>query len=181
MTNHIAILDFWFIQHGMEDWFYASDEFDARIKTNFSRLHAQAMAGELFSWRSSPKGRLAEILILDQFTRQLYRKTGRAFSADMQALTLAQEMVISGHDVHLENQKKNFAYMPFMHSESLAVHDFALPLFKGISEQSYEYATKHRDMIVEFGRYPYRNAALGRKNTPAEDAFLADAHSSFGQ
>ena len=175
------IIHFWFVEHGPKDWFAFNAEFDAVIISTFSQIHAKAMVGELFEWRSTPRGRLAEIIILDQFTRQMYRKTPMAFSADPIALVMAQEMVLGNHDQDLSNQEKNFAYMPFMHSESISIHDYALPLFKNISEQTFEFAQQHRQLIVEFGRYPYRNATLGRTNTSAEETYLAKKNSSFGQ
>ena len=175
------IINFWFVEHGPKDWFSFNAEFDAVITSKFSQIHAKAMAGELFEWRSTPMGRLAEIIILDQFTRQMFRKTPKAFSADAIALILAQEMVVGNHDEDLNNQEKNFAYMPFMHSESILMHDYALPLFKNISDQTFEFALEHRQLIVEFGRYPYRNATFGRANTTAEDAYLVKKNSSYGQ
>ena len=95
---------FWFVEHGPKYWFAFSPEFDARIASQFGSIHTQAMAGELFEWRSTPMGRLAEIIILDQFTRQIFRKTPQAFSADAMALVLAQEMVLGNHDKDLNNQ-----------------------------------------------------------------------------
>jgi uncharacterized protein (DUF924 family) len=175
------IIDFWFVKHGPQDWFAFNAEFDAVIVSQFGEIHAQAMAGELFEWRKQPMGRLAEIIILDQFTRQMYRKTPKAFSADAMALVLAQELVLGKHDKELTLQEKGFAYMPFMHSESIVMHDYALPLFKSISEETFQFAEQHRTLISEFGRYPYRNATLGRSNTSAEDVYLAEKNSSFGQ
>jgi len=175
------VIDFWFIEHGPKDWFAFNAEFDAVIVSQFGEIHSQAMAGELFEWRKQPMGRLAEIIILDQFTRQIYRKTAKAFSADAMALVLAQELVLGHHDKDLTLAEKGFAYMPFMHSESIVMHDYALPLFKGISEETFQFAEQHRRLISEFGRYPYRNATLGRSNTSAEDVYLAEKNSSFGQ
>lgn len=176
------ILDFWFVEHGAKDWFMGGEEFDKKIVDRFSQTHTAAHNGELFHWRTSPQNRLAEIIVLDQFTRQIYRKNPRAFACDPIALTLAQELVIRGDDQKIPEARRSFAYMPYMHCESLAVHDEAMKLFGALpGEDSQEYEIKHRNMIEKFGRYPYRNEVLGRKNTPDEDAFLNSEHDSFGQ
>lgn len=176
------IIQFWFVDHGEEDWFTGGEAFDAKIIDQFKDTHTAAARGDLFDWRVDAEGRLAEIIILDQFSRQIYRKDKRAFASDMQALTLAQELVASGDDQHLEVRMRTFAYMPYMHAESLKVHDEAVKLFKSLgNENSLEYEIKHRDIIEQFGRYPYRNQVLGRENTPAEEAFLSSEHDSFGQ
>ncbi|MCF4099454.1 DUF924 family protein [Maritalea mediterranea] len=176
------IIDFWFVEHGEKDWFMGGEEFDAKIIDRFKDTHTAAARGDLFDWRNDAEGRLAEIIILDQFSRQIYRKDKRAFASDMQALTLAQEMVARGDDQTLDNRMRVFAYMPYMHAESLKVHDEALKLFKSLgNEDSLNYEIKHRDIIEQFGRYPYRNQVLGRKNTPAEEEFLAGEFDSFGQ
>ena len=181
MTTFQDIIDFWFVEHGPKDWFAFNAEFDALIASRFGQIHAQAMVGELFEWRVHPMGRVAEIIILDQFTRQLYRKTPKAFSADATALVLAQEVVLGNYDKDLTLQEKSFAYMPFMHSESIVMHDYALPLFKGISEETFQFAEQHRKLIAEYGRYPYRNATLGRSNTTVEALYLSQKNPSFGQ
>jgi uncharacterized protein (DUF924 family) len=175
------VIEFWFVEHGPKDWFAGGETFDQKIIDRFSETHKRAHAGELFSWRTSPEGRLAEIIVLDQFSRQIYRKDPRAFASDPIALTLAQEMVLRGDDKEIIEERRSFVYMPYMHSESLAVHDEAMKLFKTLSGDSLEYEIKHRDIIEKFGRYPYRNKVLGRKNTAEEDAFLAAEHDSFGQ
>ncbi|WP_424984109.1 DUF924 family protein [Maritalea sp. S77] len=176
------IIQFWFVDHSEEDWFTGGEAFDAKIIERFSDAHLEAARGDLFDWRVDAEGRLAEIIILDQFSRQIFRKDKRAFASDMQALTLAQEMVARGDDQDLEPRMRTFAYMPYMHAESLKVHDEAVKLFKSLdNENSLEYEIKHRNIIEQFGRYPYRNEVLGRKNTPAEEKFLAGEFDSFGQ
>ncbi|WP_435668139.1 DUF924 family protein [Maritalea sp.] len=182
IVNPEDITQFWFVDHGPKDWFSGGDEFDQKIVSKFSQTHAAAHKGELFSWRTSPENRLAEIIVLDQFTRQIYRKSPRAFACDPIALTLAQEMVVRGDDLRIAEERRSFAYMPYMHCESLAVHDEAMKLFDALpGDDSLDYEIKHRAMIEKFGRYPYRNEVLGRQNTPEEDAFLAQDHDSFGQ
>ena len=180
-TRAEDILTFWFDEHGQSDWFGGGEDFDRRIVARFQRVHRRARAGELWSWRSTPEGRLAEIIVLDQFSRQIYRKQAAAFAADAQALTLAQEVVLRGDDQRLTADRRLFAYMPFMHSESLLVHDEAAPLFAALGEVPSSYAKGHRDLIAKYGRYPYRNAALGRANTPDEEAYLSSEHDSYGQ
>lgn len=176
------IIQFWFKEHGAKDWFTGGEDFDKKIADKFTATHTAAHKGELFAWRTSPENRLAEIIVLDQFTRQLYRKDPRAFACDPIALTLAQEMVIRGDDMKLDEDWRTFAYMPYMHCESLVVHDEAMKLFGALpGENSLEYELKHRTMIEKFGRYPYRNQVLGRQNTPQEDEFLSAEHDSFGQ
>lgn len=176
------IIQFWFVDHDEKDWFTGGEAFDAEIIERFADTHTAAARGDLFDWRSDAKGRLAEIIILDQFSRQIYRKDKRAFASDMQALTLAQHLVASGGDQDLEPRMRTFAYMPYMHAESLKVHDEAVKLFKNMGDDgALDFEIKHRNIIEQFGRYPYRNEVLERKNTPAEEEFLAGEFDSFGQ
>lgn len=176
-----AVLDFWFVEHGQADWFASSDVFDAKIAARFSTLHAAASRGELAAWRASVRGRLAEILVLDQFSRQLSRRRAEAFACDMQALTLAQELVSGGHLDALEGPERVFACLPFMHAESLAIQEAGLALFADMGEQILGYARDHRDIVARFGRFPHRNEALGRENTPEEVAYLAEGGDRYGQ
>jgi uncharacterized protein (DUF924 family) len=135
---------------------------------------------ELFAWRATPEGRLAEILVLDQFSRNIFRDTPRAFAQDALALVLAQELVAGGHDQQLTPKQRAFAYMPYMHSESLAIHAQAVQLFAlpGL-ENNLSFELRHQAIIERFGRYPHRNAILGRTSTPEELAFLNEPGSSF--
>jgi uncharacterized protein (DUF924 family) len=172
------VLNFWFEEHGPGDWWQGSSEFDAAVAEQFSETFEQAAAGELWEWRKSPHGRLAEIIILDQFSRQLFRGQGRAFAQDNMALVLAQEAIRAGADQALTTEQRQFLYMPFMHSESLAIHDQAMELFKSLgNEDNLKFEIGHREVIERFGRYPTRNAALGRENTAAETAYLAERDS----
>lgn len=178
--HYQTVLDFWFTELTPEDWFKKSDALDERIAEKFKKAHQQANAGELFAWRSSVKGRLAEVIVLDQFSRNIFRNKPQSFASDKQALTLAQEIVLLKFDVELNQQERFFAYLPYMHSESLLVHDEALRLFEQLDEKSgLEFEIKHRDIIERFGRYPHRNEILGRKSTPEELEFLATPNSSF--
>ena len=135
---------------------------------------------ELFTWRATPEGRLAEILVLDQFSRNVYRDTARAFAQDALALALAQELVASGQDRSLPTAQRVFAYMPYMHSESAVIHEQALTLFAqpGL-ENNLDFERRHKAIIDRFGRYPHRNAVLVRTSTAEELAFLSEPGSSF--
>ena len=168
------IINFWFVETDRENWFVSSDEFDRILRDKYFDLYPAVAAGEAFGWRSGAEGRLAEIIVLDQFSRQFFRGSEKAFSADAMALTLAQELVTSGGDKSLDEQKRMFAYMPYMHSESLLIHDEAVRLYKELgNEDTLKFETAHRDIIVQFGRFPKRNEALGRSSTKEEIAYIA--------
>jgi uncharacterized protein (DUF924 family) len=174
------IISFWFDELGPEQWFAKSDAIDAVIKARFGDTYARAMACELAPWRESALGRLAEIIVLDQFSRNLFRDDARAFATDPLALGLAQEAVAQGLDAQLETPQRAFLYMPFMHSESPVIHDQAVRLFsaKGL-EYNLKFELEHKAIIDRFGRYPHRNTALGRNSTPEEVVFLGQPGSSF--
>jgi uncharacterized protein (DUF924 family) len=167
------VLRFWYEEHGRDDWFAGRPDFDAAVAARFADTHAALARGEGFSWRRTPEGRVAEIIVLDQFSRQLYRADARAFAQDGAALALAQEAVAQGLDTPLHFAFRLFLYMPYMHSESLLVHDEAGPLFASLGQpETLDYETAHRETIARFGRYPYRNRALGRVSTPEELAYI---------
>jgi uncharacterized protein (DUF924 family) len=170
-----AVLEFWYGELKPADWWAADPELDRRIAGRFGETHARLALGEGFSWRMTGQGRLAEIIVLDQFSRQLFRGAARAFAQDGMALVLAQEAVAGGFDAGLSTDEKAFLYMPFMHSESLAVHAAAGPLFAGLGEGYAKAAAGHLDVLKRFGRYPKRNAALGRESTPAELVYIAES------
>jgi len=175
-----AVIAFWFEELESAQWFVKDAEVDARISERFAPLHASAAAGELWHWRDTPGGRLAEIVVLDQFSRNLYRDDPRAFAQDPMALALAQEAVAGSLDQALDAAGRCFLYMPYMHSESLTIHDEALRLFdqQGLEEQL-QYEHLHRDILLRFGRYPHRNAVLGRESSAEELDFLQQPGSSF--
>jgi uncharacterized protein (DUF924 family) len=135
---------------------------------------------ELFGWRGSPAGRLAEIIVLDQFSRNVWRDTPRAFAQDALALALAQELVWRGDDAQLSVPQRRFAYMPYMHCESVAIHQKALRLFdqSGL-ENNLDFERRHLAILERFGRYPHRNAILGRESTPEEIEFLKQPGAGF--
>ncbi|WP_286295533.1 DUF924 family protein [Vibrio apostichopi] len=179
LTYH-DVLEFWFDELTPKDWFTGGEEVDVLIKTRFSELHKVAVQGELFEWRQTAEGRLAEIIVLDQFSRNIGRNSPAAFSADPMVLALAQEAVAGGFDHQLNQQQKSFLYMPYMHSESLLVHEQAVLLFSQTGlENNLDFEFKHKVIIERFGRYPHRNEVLGRESTAEEIEFLQQPGSSF--
>ena len=174
------VLEFWFDELTPKDWFTGGAEIDSLIESRFSELHKTATQGELFEWRQNAQGRLAEIIVLDQFSRNIGRNSPAAFSADPMALALAQEAVAGGFDHQLNEQQKSFLYMPYMHSESLLVHEQAVELFSQTGlEHNLDFEFKHKVIIERFGRYPHRNEVLGRASTREEIEFLRQPGSSF--
>ena len=175
-----AVLSFWFEEIEPRQWWQKDAAFDADIRQRFEALHEQASRGELLYWRDTAPGRLAEIIVLDQFSRNIWRDDPRAFAQDGMALVLAQEAVAAGADQVLPPDQRAFFYMPYMHSESLAIHQLAMNLFDAPGlEDNLRFEKLHRDIILQFGRYPHRNAILGRPSSPQELAFLEQPGSSF--
>jgi len=174
------ILHFWFEELTPAQHFAQSDALDAQIRTRFGATWQAAQQCELWAWRATPLGRLAEILVLDQFSRNLHRGSPLAFAQDAQALALAQELVAGGHDATLTPMQRAFAYMPYMHSESALIHGQAVALFSqpGMAD-TLRFELRHKAIIDRFGRYPHRNALLGRSSTAQELAFLSGPGSSF--
>lgn len=175
---YLEVLNFWFDNNNRKNWFAKSEDFDNEIRERFLDVHAKAVAGELFNWRENIKGRLAEIIVLDQFSRNIYRDKKEAFEYDVIALVLSQEAL--KYDLsELTIEEKAFLYLPFMHSESKEIHKIALELFseKGM-ELNYDFELQHKEIIDKFGRYPHRNKILGRKSTEEELDFLK-THKGF--
>ncbi|MGY5452621.1 DUF924 family protein [Agarivorans sp. MS3-6] len=174
------VLDFWFEELSPQQWFSVDDQVDRLISERFEGLLKQACAGELFTWRDTAKGSLAEVIVLDQFSRNIYRGSSAAFSQDGLALALAQTALEKQFDRQLSLNERGFMYMPYMHSESLLIHQQAERLFNqpGL-ENNYQFELKHKIIIEQFGRYPHRNALLGRPSSQAELEFLAGPNSSF--
>jgi len=176
----IDILHFWFEELSDKQHFVKDPALDANMRTRFGLTLEAAARCELSAWRASPQGRLAEILVLDQFSRNIFRDTPRVFAQDALALVLAQELVAGGHDQRLTPKQRAFAYMPFMHSESLPVHEQAVQLFSQPElEKTLDFELRHKAIIERFGRYPHRNHILGRPNSAPEQAFLDEPGSSF--
>jgi uncharacterized protein (DUF924 family) len=174
------ILSFWFKELAPKQWWVKDELIDESIKNKFSSIHLQARQCELFKWRDSAKGRLAEIIVLDQFSRNMFRDTPKAFSQDPLALSLAQEAISADADKELNAAERSFLYMPFMHSESLLIHQQACQLFKANgNESNYQFELKHYEIIQKFGRYPHRNIILNRESTLDEVEFLKQPNSSF--
>ena len=178
--NSNDVLDFWFNQLQPADWWKKSTELDATIQKRFGELHRQASQGELFAWRNEPKSSLAEIIVLDQFSRNIFRDSAEAFAQDPQALTLSQHAIAKGFDQKLEQAERQFLYMPYMHSESVVIHEEAVKLYSALEDgYGHEFELKHKVIIDRFGRYPHRNQVLGRESTQEEQEFLKQPGSSF--
>lgn len=178
--NPQDVLKFWFEEATPVQHFRKDAAFDAAISVRFAETHRAATQGELAAWRDTRDGRLAEIIVLDQFSRNLFRDDARAFAADGVALVLAQEAIRAQADRDMSAKQRTFLYMPFMHSESRVVHIDAERLFRqpGL-EDNYKFELKHKTIIDRFGRYPHRNQVLGRASTTEERAFLEQPGSSF--
>jgi uncharacterized protein (DUF924 family) len=174
------VLNFWFQEIGEAGWWRGDARLDRQITQRFAELHARATRCELYAWRTLPHGRLAEIIVLDQFSRNMFRDSARAFAYDSLALALAQEAIAAHVDEALNPVERSFLYVPFMHSESPAIHQIAVGLFhaNGI-EVNFDFELKHKEIIDRFGRYPHRNSALGRASTPGELEFLKQPGSRF--
>lgn len=186
-----AVLDFWFGAPGSVDygksrseWFKKSDAFDARIRERFLPTYEAARAGRLAHWRDSPLSLLALIIVCDQFARNLFRESPRAFESDALALDAAQRMVTLGWDVRLIGVQRQFVYLPFEHAEDRAMQRESMRLF-GLLAQHHDradllgWARKHAVIVERFGRFPHRNAVLGRASTPEEIEFLQGPDSRF--
>tara|TARA_R100000005_G_C5003701_1_gene212245 strand:+ start:1251 stop:1814 length:564 start_codon:yes stop_codon:yes gene_type:complete len=181
------ILDFWFLPEDDKDygtprraWFEKNPEFDAEITTRFLDDFEKAEAGERLDWAETAKGSLALILLFDQFTRNMFRDTARAFSADGKAREIARHMIERGFYGELNKFQKQFAALPFEHSEDLEDQKLSVELFKALGDaELLDYAEKHYVIIERFGRFPHRNKQLGRESTPEEKEFLTQPNSSF--
>jgi len=191
-ANARAVLEFWFDKDNEQYWFAQNDDFDTQIKDKFGDIWKAAKQGECVTWRSADAltdsnssitalaGRLAEIIVLDQFSRNLCREQACAFAQDGMALVLAQEAIQQPYFDTLPMQWRRFMIIPFMHSESALIHDRYLPLFKQLDDATtLDFENQHKDIIEKFGRYPHRNDILDRESTDAEEAFLQQPNSSF--
>ncbi len=178
---HVAVLTFWFQDIPSRQWWSVDSAFDALLRERFLPLWNQAVQGELFAWRTTPQGRLAEIIVLDQFSRNMHRGTPAAFAQDPMALALSQEAVAAGAlEALAMPEQRVFLLMPYMHSESARVHVEAERLFgQWAPAGNLDFELRHKAIVDRFGRYPHRNAILGRASTPEERAFLQQPGSSF--
>ncbi|GJL93983.1 MAG: hypothetical protein DHS20C05_03880 [Hyphococcus sp.] len=169
-----AVLTFWFEDTKPYQWFRRSAQFDQTVRTRFGAMHEAACSGRLDVWQSNPHHCLALIIVLDQFSRNTYRDTPRAFAQDKQALAIANGAIRRRYDQLFDRKEKAFFYMPFMHSEVLAVQEKSVALYKARlpGTMNVPYAIEHRDIVKKFGRFPHRNKIMGRQSTPTETAFL---------
>lgn len=197
--EYATVLTFWFgelDENGLAApdkaklWWLKSASFDAAIRAQFGALHERVLAGGHRDWLDTSRGRLAAIILLDQFSRNMFRETPRMYAADELAIELAEEGLARDQDRELATDPRVFFYMPFMHAESLAAQDRAVELFDALCQQlegaaleraksNLKYALMHRDIVARFGRFPHRNTLLGRTSTPAEEEFLRQPGSSF--
>jgi uncharacterized protein (DUF924 family) len=188
-TRFSDVLDFWFGPpqargKARPEWFRKDERFDAEIRRLFVALHASAALGEREAWRGAPPSMLALVIVLDQFSRNLYRGDARAFAQDAHALACSRESLARGDDAALPPLERQFLYMPFEHSEDLADQDRAVELMRSLdafdgTRGLAEWAERHRVIIRRFGRFPHRNAALGRESTREETEFLKEPGSGF--
>jgi uncharacterized protein (DUF924 family) len=177
---HEQVLAFWFTEIDPKLWWAVDPAFDAELRKRFLPLLQQAARGELFLWRDTPRGRLAEVIVLDQFSRNIFRDTPQAFAQDAMALALAQEAMAAGALAPLAAVERAFLLLPYMHSESALIHTEAERLFRQWAPPgNYDFERRHKAIIDRFGRYPHRNRILGRVSTPEEEAFLTQPGSSF--
>lgn len=173
------VIKFWFEEVKPEQRFKKDPELDQQIKEKFENLYLQMVACEHPDWRDDANGSLASVIVLDQFSRNIFRDDKQSFTHDPLALTISQMAIKNGQDMELEPEKRSFLYMPFMHSESKKIHQTALKLFESLDRPlNLEYEIKHKEIIDRFGRYPHRNKVLGRKSTPEELEFLK-THDGF--
>ena len=174
------ILKFWFEEIEPAQWWKKDENFDRMIVDQFSEVHRRATRCELFEWRKTAQGRLAEIIVLDQFSRNMFRGSPLSFAYDPLALALAQEAIAAGADQSLNQAERSFLYMPFMHSESLKIHEIAVELFRqNGNPNNLDFEFRHKAIIERFGRYPHRNDILGRVSTEEEIEFLKQPGSGF--
>jgi uncharacterized protein (DUF924 family) len=183
-----AVLHFWFGAPPLQqraEWFRKSDEFDALIQERFGTLVERALGGLPAAWADGPAPRLASILVLDQFTRNIFRGSARAFAGDARALAVARAMVDDGSHLALAPLQRWFAYLPFEHSEDLAMQAQSVNLFGALATQvpalagALDYAQRHHEVIRRFGRFPHRNAPLGRASTADELLYLRQPGAGF--
>jgi uncharacterized protein (DUF924 family) len=177
---HTDVISFWFQDIEPKLWFASDKDFDDLVRGRFLGLLQKAAAGELYSWRQEAEGRLAEVIVLDQFSRNVHRNTPLAFAQDPLALVLAQEAVASGALSVLNPTQRSFLLLPYMHSESAEIHVVAERLYREFAPAgNHDFELRHKAIIDRFGRYPHRNEILGRTSTPEEVEFLAQPGSRF--
>lgn len=181
IEGYPAVLDFWFSEEARRLWFRSTTEFDAAIRQRFEATWQAARDGRLHHWQSSARGALALVIVLDQFPLNMYRGAGLAFSTETMAREVAQHAIDQGWDQGLEETARGFLYLPFMHSETLADQDRAVALYEAAGmANNLRFARHHREIVRRFGRFPHRNAALGRDSTAEERAWLQSKEAFHG-
>jgi len=180
-TEPEEVLDFWFAEGEEERWFKVSPEFDREITERFGAAYEDAAAGRLTAWEATPEGALALIILLDQFSRNMFRESAKAFAADPTAQGIAERAIEQGHDMAMPEERRIFFYMPLEHAEDLALQDKCCELVRARCDRGkyVEYADRHRAVIARFGRFPHRNEVLGRKSRPEEIAYLEGRDEPF--
>jgi uncharacterized protein (DUF924 family) len=174
------VLEFWFEEIDSKLWFKKDEEFDHQVRELFFETYQNTLYGKNSDWREDAQGRLAEIIVLDQFPRNMFRDSPKSFGGDALALQLAEEAVRAGDDQKIQIGKRAFIYMPYMHSEDLKVHEIAIQLFSQAGlENNLKFEYAHKKIIDRFGRFPHRNKILARTSTAEEIEFLKQAGSSF--
>jgi uncharacterized protein (DUF924 family) len=174
------IVQFWFEELTPEDWYRKDPSIDAQIRTRFGGIYDTLKSDVPEIWLSTPRGCLATILVLDQFPRNMFRDDTRAFATDARALALAKRAIAKGVDMRLTPDQRAFIYMPFQHSEDRADQARSIELFTALGNKlNLDFAVRHKEIIDRFGRFPHRNATLGRASTEEETAFLKEPSSSF--
>lgn len=183
MTHaYTDVLDFWYKELSPSQWFKGGDELDKLIQARFEKTVRAAVAGELDDWADTPRGRLALIIVLDQFTRNIFRNSGESFAYDEKAQKLTREGLEKNMDENLIFSEKHFFYMPLMHAEDVAMQKECVEKFKELkayADNILWFADWHLDVVEKFGRFPHRNALLGRSSTPEEEAFLVSDDNLF--
>ena len=165
------VLAFW-REAGPDRWFTADEAFDAEIREKFLPTYAAAAAGHLADWEATPEGALALVIVLDQFPRNMFRGLAQCYASDPLARAAANRALKRGYDLDVPEKERGFLFLPFMHSEDLADQNRCVELYRAAGDENLSYAERHRDIIRRFGRFPHRNALLGRETTPEEQAYL---------
>jgi uncharacterized protein (DUF924 family) len=180
MSEYQSVLKFWFEDSEPKDWFMKSDDFDEKVRQILGPLYEKAKTGHLDAWSQTPKGVVALCILLDQVPRNIFRGSPDSFATDGKALVLVKVALEKGFEKDLDQDEKSFLLLPLEHSEDLADQERSVELFKiHGSESGYDYAIRHRDIVARFGRFPHRNAVLGRENTEEETELLTQPGSGF--
>lgn len=180
MQEQDAVLDFWFSPDSKKFWFARSSDFDAKVRDVLGPFYERAKKGELETWKNDPRGALALVILFDQAPRNLHRGSPESFATDARALETARAAIAKNFDQGYSIDERVFLYLPFEHSEDLATQRESMALFERLGNESYlKYATAHFKIIEKYGRFPHRNAVVGRESTPEELEFLKQPGSSF--